>query len=96
MDVNDIVGRRFGRLIVVSFAETKRHAGPSGKSTYHLYNIRCDCGAEKRAHRVSLLIGRTVSCGCRRRAGHQNAMNRVFPAHRVKQARQRNKLGGSE
>lgn len=51
-----IIGKRFGRLVVIS------SASPKGSS--HMVNCRCDCGTEKTLYKSNLLNGRTVSCGC--------------------------------
>jgi hypothetical protein len=55
--IEDLTGRRFKRLVVVSHS----HQGKGGK-TY--FNCVCDCGGNKVAHRRSLLNGDTGSCGC--------------------------------
>ena len=54
----DLVGKRFGRLIVVSFA--------GRKATNARWNVQCDCGVEKVVYAHSLIGGRTQSCGCLR------------------------------
>jgi hypothetical protein len=48
----EIEGRRFGRLVVVS------HAGR------RYWNVRCDCGTEKKVRSNHLTCGLTFSCGC--------------------------------
>lgn len=57
----DLVGMRYGRLIVVSRAEDK--ADPNGKE-YAYWNCLCDCGNEKTVKGTSLTTGNTKSCGC--------------------------------
>lgn len=52
----DLTGRRFGRLVVLERAPSRKH------KTY--WKCRCDCGTEKEILRDSLLGGRTKSCGC--------------------------------
>lgn len=47
----DLVGRRFGRLVVLAFMLGK-------------WLCRCDCGKEKSIAQRSLLVGATLSCGC--------------------------------
>lgn len=54
-DFKDISGKRFGKLTVVSFHETR------GKNSYWL--CRCDCGTEKYIAHPNLKQG-TKSCGC--------------------------------
>jgi hypothetical protein len=52
----DLSGKRFTRLIVVTFA---------GKINGHrCWNVVCDCGVEKVVRGEALLNGRTQSCGC--------------------------------
>lgn len=50
-------GRRFGRLLVLSRAESDRRGNAA-------WLCRCDCGKEKRILAQSLRKGATVSCGC--------------------------------
>lgn len=56
----DLTGQRFGRLSVISQAESKHT--PSG--TYAMWNCVCDCGKEVCVRSKSLRKGKTVSCGC--------------------------------
>lgn len=53
--LNDLTGKRYGRLLVVSHAETRRNAR---------WMCRCDCGTRKIVDSVALRLGRTKSCGC--------------------------------
>lgn len=55
--VKDLVGQRFGRLIV------KEHIG-SNKNHVSLWKCLCDCGNEVTRNRNSLIYGTTFSCGC--------------------------------
>jgi hypothetical protein len=55
-----LVGRRFGRLVVLRDAGTGVH----GKSQWL---CRCDCGEERTTDARSLMAGHTSSCGCLRR-----------------------------
>jgi hypothetical protein len=52
----DLTGRRFGRLVVVEYSETR------GKLAFWL--CKCDCGNEKIISRSSLRTGNSNSCGC--------------------------------
>lgn len=54
-----LVGRRFGRLVVTSFAHIKN------QSKYWL--CQCDCGEEVIQNTSNLNAGRMRSCGCLRR-----------------------------
>ena len=54
---NEIMGRRFGRLIVLSFQEKR-----NGKR--YMMLCQCDCGSQKIIDRSRLVSGNTLSCGC--------------------------------
>ena len=54
----DIIGKRFGKLVVESYAELR------GNSSY--YNCICDCGNHKVIRGKSLVRGDSTSCGCKR------------------------------
>lgn len=57
--MDEMIGRRFGRWVVVSKSDIKKHNAA-------WYNCRCDCGTEKVVIASSLRIGRSKSCGCGR------------------------------
>lgn len=52
----DLTGQKFGRLTVLSYAETR-----NGRARWL---CRCDCGKEKTVDTASLKSGKTKSCGC--------------------------------
>jgi len=52
----EITGKRFGRLVVVSFSRA------NGKR--YFWNCICDCGNKKEVDRDKLTQGDTSSCGC--------------------------------
>lgn len=54
--VNDLSGKRFGRLVVLNREFTGSHRT--------FWKCRCDCGNEKTTDGVSLKDGRCQSCGC--------------------------------
>lgn len=58
----ELVGQRFGKLIVVKKVGTKR-VGIAQKPK-SLWLCKCDCGNEKVVLRSSLITGNTKSCGC--------------------------------
>ena len=63
IDVNDIVGQKFGKLTVLSFSHKKPHKTGTGFTYYYL--CRCECGTEKLYDRGSLRRTHgTTSCGC--------------------------------
>src|SRR5262245_34706055 len=57
----DLTGKRFGRLTVLSLAGKRR--SPCGKSEL-VWHCRCDCGTEKDVRGNTLRWGSTQSCGC--------------------------------
>lgn len=58
--VEDITGRRFGRIVVLE------DAGP-GYPRNHYWKVRCDCGTVFEVAGSALRSGRTRSCGCLRK-----------------------------
>lgn len=60
--IKDIVGKRFGRLTVLSKAEP--HDGLSAKEDGYPYICRCECGNIVRVTRSNLTRGHSKSCGC--------------------------------
>jgi hypothetical protein len=59
--VEDLVGQRFGRLLVIARAENK--VFPGGKTSPQ-WLVRCDCGREKIVLGQCLRRGVTLSCSC--------------------------------
>lgn len=57
----DLVGKRFGRLLVVSVDRTRRVGNNLP------WNCICDCGAETSVSGQELRLGKTKSCGCYRK-----------------------------
>ncbi|MCD8159271.1 MAG: hypothetical protein LUD77_10395 [Clostridiales bacterium] len=55
IDPDDIVGKRFGKLVVEKMEVYKNHK--------YYYRCKCDCGKEPLIHRGRILFGAT-SCGC--------------------------------
>ena len=58
----DLTGERFGKLVVLSRAESKQY----GKNTVSVWRCLCDCGKTRDVWGASLRDGTTVSCGCSR------------------------------
>ncbi len=52
----DLTGKRFGKLLVMSFIERKNH------HTY--WRCQCDCGKTTTARSNDLKSGKRISCGC--------------------------------
>lgn len=69
----EIIGKRFGRLIVLS--KENRNDGR------RYFRCRCDCGGTKITRIDSLKKGATISCGCRQKeCGRQN-LNKFSSTH---------------
>lgn len=64
MAIKNIVGVRFGRLVVVSFAGFREHAHSTRRS---LWNCVCDCGNTHITTAKMLRGGSPISCGCLQR-----------------------------
>lgn len=57
----DLTGKRFGRLIAISY--DIRPSGPSGQPKT-FWMCKCDCGNIKEIMASQLMTGKTISCGC--------------------------------
>lgn len=55
---NENIGKKFGRLTVLSVYPTKK---------YYQYNCKCDCGTLCSVYTFSILKGVSSSCGCLQR-----------------------------
>lgn len=73
IDVNDIVGRRFGELDVIKHECSWYDHTRGGDRLRHLYMCRCVCGATVNVIRHSLINNNTRSCGCLKRGRHKYA-----------------------
>lgn len=71
----DILGKVFGALTVVSYAETRVLA--SGQKVSR-WNARCVCGTVKSYTSLTLRSGLTTSCGCRRYINHSKPDEHVY------------------
>lgn len=69
MKLNSLVGKRYGRLLVIERAESK-----SGKTRWL---CKCDCGNECVVHATALTTGNTRSCGCYKRENAQKLYSTV-------------------
>lgn len=59
---DDMIGVRFGRLVVQSYSHAEKRKDCNGSR--HYYNCLCDCGNTCIIERNSLRSGNTSSCGC--------------------------------
>lgn len=66
MPKKDLIGQRFGKLIVTEYAFYKKVSN----SRKHFWRVICDCGVEKIVRESHLLAKTkaTISCGCYRDA----------------------------
>lgn len=53
----DLLGQRFGRLVVIKELETRYHSSIN-------WLCKCDCGKTKEVPSARLIHGKTKSCGC--------------------------------
>lgn len=70
IDENDIIGKRLGKLTVISydsFRYDKVRGSAGGLRLRHFYKVRCDCGTEKVVQRGPLKSEIVHSCGCSRK-----------------------------
>ena len=63
---DDMIGRRFGRLVATKRA-TKKYKGGAGTQIIPAYLCVCDCGNKVIVAKNALLRGTSTSCGCFRR-----------------------------
>ena len=69
--MDDIIGRSFGRLKVVSMSSKQRH--PKWNRFVYRYRCTCECGNVREVIRTNLITGHTNSCGClKKRVGENN------------------------
>ena len=55
--LKDLIGKRFGRLVVIKRVENDKHNKVQ-------WLCQCDCGNKKIIGSAQLLAGQTISCGC--------------------------------
>lgn len=72
LDVKDLIGKRFGRWLVVSYSHktpryyTNPKTGEKRIKAYrHFYDCVCECGKRKTVNADNLLSGLSTSCGCK-------------------------------
>lgn len=76
MKLNDLTGKRFGRLVVIEKAPSKN------KRT--MWKCQCDCGIIKNVSAIGLTKGTSKSCGCynleklSERAKHNMSKTRLY------------------
>ena len=62
--VNDLVGVRKGRWLILAF---NGRVAAKGNRTRPMWQCRCDCGTERSVSECTLLSGVSKSCGCAQR-----------------------------
>lgn len=70
----DMVGRRFGRLVVIK--EVDPHIKPSGQKIT-MYKCICDCGNYKTVSGTHLRSGHHQSCGCLKKEQEKHGNTRL-------------------
>lgn len=80
----DLTGKKFGRLTVVSFAGRKRNN--HNNYTHPLWSCMCDCGTPIEVKESYLKCGDTKSCGCLSKDFAQT-LNRTHSLSNTKQHR---------
>lgn len=76
----DMIGRRYGRLVVKEIDHFK--LDKNGYKKYYL-KCKCDCGNEKVVIAYSLTQGLTVSCGCY----NKEKTSEIFKSHGMSKTR---------
>lgn len=71
----DLIGQRFGRLVVQYEAEPYYTSGGNRKVKWHCL---CDCGKELNVSSGELLQGKTLSCGCYNREVNSERMKKMM------------------
>jgi len=64
MSKHDIVGKRFGRLVVLNLVDSVKYQYGQKVFYHYFYDCLCDCGKITKVRRSNLLNGNTKSCGC--------------------------------
>ena len=64
INVNDIIGKRLGKLEVISYAGCNYTGHGENERMRHYYRVHCDCGTDKVIRRSQITSDVTHSCGC--------------------------------
>ena len=67
INVNDIIGKRLGKLEVISYVGHNYDSTLGGDRMRHYYRVQCECGTIKIVQRGQLTSEIVHSCGCGRR-----------------------------
>ena len=76
---NDIVGKKFNKLLVLELDHIKPHPNPT-KGVFYYYKCQCECGNTTVTRRERIIGGETKSCGCisKRATTHGLSNTRLF------------------
>lgn len=72
IDIEDIIGKRLGKLEVVSYKGRRYDKTKGGDKLRHYYLCKCDCGGTNVVQRGPLVNEIVHSCGCERGRKHGN------------------------
>lgn len=78
MNIQLVIGQRYGRLVVLS--EGERRPAP-GRAALRMINVRCVCGVEKLVRLSSLRQNQTKSCGCLQKSLQSQRSKAIFTTH---------------
>ena len=67
INVDDIIGKRLGKLTVVEYAMHSYSNTKGGLRMRHIYRCECDCGQMHLVQRGPLVNEIIHSCGCERK-----------------------------
>lgn len=70
IDVKDIIGKRLGKLEVISYYGRSYSTTRGGDRLRHYYWCQCECGNLHVVQRAQILNEIVHSCGCKRRGKH--------------------------
>lgn len=80
MNTTDLIGKKFGKLIVIRFDHIEHKRDKNGKNRDKgFWLCKCDCGNEVTVSRNVLVTGDKKSCGClHKEMFKKNARNKVI------------------
>lgn len=84
--MNDIIGKKFGRLTVVAIHHKEQAYCNNGKKNgyRYFYLCKCDCGKEHITRKERLINKEVVSCGCFRK---EQAYKATFKCDKITKSR---------
>lgn len=72
INVDDVIGKRLGKLEVISYGGHYYDKTLGGERMRHYYKVSCDCGVTKYVQRGQIKSEIVHSCGCERGKRHGN------------------------